>query len=305
MRDGGCPGTPVGIRVRFDNGMTGFCPNKNISNSHVDNPLKRVKINQPYYFKVLSIDKDRFSIYLSCKSADLKDEDPSSRDSYWDQQLYEDEMAARVKEEKKKVESNTRVKRVIAHPNFKNVSYEEATRMLDEMDWCECIIRPSANKDSSLSVTWKICDRVYHNFFVQESAKDQVFSIGRQLSVGGEDFEDLDELIARFVIPMIQISHEITTHKYYFTDGTCEDTEKLEQFVREKKRELGRSPYVFSASIRHPCQFCISYMFDHTERIRHEYFKSKFLQIIFLYNFCFFFSSAQQGQVPSSELRQS
>ncbi|EFO98528.1 CRE-EMB-5 protein [Caenorhabditis remanei] len=270
--NGGCPGTAVGIRVRFDNGMTGFCPNKNISSSHIDNPLTRVKINQPYYFKVLKLDKERFSLFLSCKSTDLKDDDPGQRDDFWDQQTYEDDLTD-MKNETKKKESNTRVKRVIAHPNFHNVSYESATKMLDGMDWTDCIIRPSANKDSGLSVTWKICDRVYHNFFVKESAKDQVFSIGRQLSVGGEDFEDLDELIARFVQPLIQVSHDITTHKYFFTRGTCEDSEAVEAFVHEKKRELGRSPYVFSASYRQPCQFCISYMFDNTNRIRHEYFK--------------------------------
>ncbi|CAI2347402.1 unnamed protein product [Caenorhabditis sp. 36 PRJEB53466] len=272
-RRSGCPGTPVGIRVRFDNGFTGFCPNKNISSSKIDNPLTRVKLNHPYYFKVLQIEKERFNLLLSCKSTDLKAEDTTARDEYWDQQLYEDDLALIKSEVKKKKEANTRVKRVIAHPNFDNCSYEMATKKLDEKDWTECIIRPSANNDSSLSVTWKICDGVYHNFFVKESAKDQVFSIGRQLSVGGEDFEDLDELIARFVQPMIQISHEITTHKYFFTGGTCEKTEAVEEFVREKRRELGRFPYVFSASLRSPCQFCLSYMFDNTDRIRHEYFK--------------------------------
>uniref|UniRef100_A0A1I7T2H6 Suppressor of Ty 6 homolog n=1 Tax=Caenorhabditis tropicalis TaxID=1561998 RepID=A0A1I7T2H6_9PELO len=271
---GGCPGTPVGIRVRFDNGMTGFCPNKNISSTRIDNPLTRVKLNQPYYFKVLEINKERFSVLLSCKSTDLNSEDDGSqRDEYWDITAYEDDLANMKNESKKKKDANTRIKRVIAHPNFHNVSYEAATKMLDAMDWSDCIIRPSANKDSGLSVTWKIWGPVYHNFFVKESAKDQVFSIGRQLSVGGEDFEDLDELIARFVQPMIQISHEVTTHKYFFQNGTCEDTAEVETFVREKKRELGRSPYVFSASQMQPCQFCISYMFDNTERIRHEYFR--------------------------------
>nr|Q93148.2 RecName: Full=Suppressor of Ty 6 homolog; AltName: Full=Abnormal embryogenesis protein 5 [Caenorhabditis briggsae] len=272
-RPGGCVGSACGIRVRLDNGMTAFCPNKFISSSHVDNPLTRVKLNQPYWFKVMAINKEKFSILLSCKSSDLKEDAPAERDDFWDQQQYDDDVAAMKKETTKKKDADTRVKRVIAHPNFHNVSYEAATKMLDEMDWSDCIIRPSANKESGLSVTWKICDRIYHNFFVKESAKDQVFSIGRTLSVGGEDFEDLDELIARFVLPMIQISHEITTHKYFFTQGTSEDTDQVETFVHEKRRELGRSPYVFSASYRQPCQFCISYMFDNSNRIRHEHFK--------------------------------
>ncbi|EGT52037.1 hypothetical protein CAEBREN_17429 [Caenorhabditis brenneri] len=272
IRYGGCPGTPVGIRVRFDNGLVGFCPNKNISSTRIDNPLTRVKINQPYYFKVMSLDKERFSVTLSCKSSDLNNEEAFDNVMYWDNDAYKADQADMKNELKKKKDVSTRVKRVTNHPSFKNLSYEEATKMLDSMDWSECIIRPSANKDTGLSVTWKIHGQIYHNFFVKESAKDQVFEIGRQLSVGGEDFEDLDELIARFVQPMIQVSHEITTHRYFFPDGTSENIAEVEAFVREKRRELGRNPYVFSASLRHPCQFMISYMFDQSERIRHEYF---------------------------------
>ncbi|CAI5444808.1 unnamed protein product [Caenorhabditis angaria] len=271
-RDGGCPGTAVGIRVRFDNGMIGFCANKNISKDHIDNPLSRVKLNQPYWFKVLNVNRERMSFFLSCKSSDLASTDSGNRDRYWDSNMYEIDQTEIEAEALKKRNVDKRVKRVISHPNFQNVSYEAATKLLDSKDWSECIIRPSAHKDTSLSVTWKICNGVYHNFFVKESDKDQAFTIGRSLRVGNEEFEDLNELIARFVQPMIQISHEITTHKYFCEEATCEDIMNVEEFCREKRRELGRNAYVFSASIRKPCQFCISYMFDNSGRIRHEYF---------------------------------
>ncbi|CAB3402517.1 unnamed protein product [Caenorhabditis bovis] len=267
----GCPGTPVGIKVRLDNGLTGFCPNKNISKDHIDDPLTRVKLNQPYWFRVINVNKERFSYILSCRSSDLQT-NSNIMDDYFDADMAAYDEQEAISEKMRKNEANTRVKRVISHPNFHNISYEEAVKMLDSMDWTECIIRPSSNKDSSLSVTWKIANNIYHNFFVKESAKDQIFSIGKQLTVGDEEFEDLNELIARFVQPMIQISHEITSHKYFFNNEPSENIPAVEEFVRMKRHELGRNAYVFSASQKRPCQFCISYQFDNTGRIRHEYF---------------------------------
>lgn len=41
-----CPGQPVGVKVRFDNGITGFIPNKYLSDrpdSFVD-PSERVRV---------------------------------------------------------------------------------------------------------------------------------------------------------------------------------------------------------------------------------------------------------------------
>ncbi|CAD6192953.1 unnamed protein product [Caenorhabditis auriculariae] len=272
IRDGGCPGTPVGVKVRLDNGVMGFVRNKDISKDNVDNPLKRVKINQPYYFKVLKIEKDRFSALLSCKSSDLQAIDEEIRDTYWDEDAHQMDIQETAADALKKKEEGTRVKRVISHPNFHNISFDQARKLLDSLDWSECVIRPSAHQDSSLSVTWKISDRVYHNFFVKESQKEQVFSLGRQLIVGNEEFEDLNELVARFVQPMIQNSHEITTHKYFYNGAVAEEIPTIEAYVHKQKIALGRLPYVFTASLEKPCTFFISYMFDHTNRIRHEYF---------------------------------
>jgi transcription elongation factor SPT6 len=40
---GTCPGKAVGIRIRLDNGVSGFIPIKNLSDSPVINPAERVQ----------------------------------------------------------------------------------------------------------------------------------------------------------------------------------------------------------------------------------------------------------------------
>lgn len=45
------------------------------------------------------------------------------------------------------------VKRVIAHPAFHNVSFEQAVQLLANMDLGECIIRPSS-KVCEFTVRW-------------------------------------------------------------------------------------------------------------------------------------------------------
>ena len=39
-----CPGQPVGVRTRLENGLNGFIAIKNISDSLVHNPEDRVKV---------------------------------------------------------------------------------------------------------------------------------------------------------------------------------------------------------------------------------------------------------------------
>ncbi|VDK56862.1 unnamed protein product [Gongylonema pulchrum] len=85
-----CPGQPVGVRVRFDSGITGFIPNKYLSDrpdSFVD-PGERVRRNQPVYCRILELDPDKFSATCSCRSSDLRGLQPqnSEYDRYFDRQ---------------------------------------------------------------------------------------------------------------------------------------------------------------------------------------------------------------------------
>lgn len=100
---------------------------------------------------------------------------------------------------KKEEHKQTYTKRIIAHPQFKNIGYSQAVQLLRDMDIGEAIIRPSSKGNNHLTVTWKISRGCYQHVDVIEERKMNEFSIGKRLIIDGEDFEDLDEILARYV----------------------------------------------------------------------------------------------------------
>lgn len=42
---GGCPGQAVGVKTMLDNGVFGYIPLKNLSDSHVSHPEERVRVS--------------------------------------------------------------------------------------------------------------------------------------------------------------------------------------------------------------------------------------------------------------------
>ncbi len=67
-----------------------------------------------------------------------------------------------------------------------------------------------------LTVTWKVSDGICQHVDVLEQGKERPFSLGKSLFIGEEEYEDLDEIIARHVQPMAANVREITSHKYYY-----------------------------------------------------------------------------------------
>lgn len=51
------------------------------------------------------------------------------------------------------------IKRVIAHPNFHNISFNQAEKMMESLDQGDLIIRPSSKGENHLTVTWKVRNR--------------------------------------------------------------------------------------------------------------------------------------------------
>lgn len=84
--DNSCAGQATGIRVRLENGITGFIPTKFISDSHVRTPEDRVKIGMVIHCRVLRLNTERFTVDLSCRSSDLADKE--SRFGSVDLQLF-------------------------------------------------------------------------------------------------------------------------------------------------------------------------------------------------------------------------
>ncbi|CAG9561741.1 unnamed protein product [Danaus chrysippus] len=267
---GACPGQATGVRVRLDNGLSGYIHIKNLSDRHVTDPTERVRIGQTIHCRILKIDVERFSVDCSSKSSDLLDKNNEWRppkDPYYDQES-EDKDVRKDTEAKQTKERMQYVKRVIVHPAFHNISFAEAEKLMENMAQGEVIVRPSSKGSDHLTVTWKVADGICQHIDVREEGKENAFSLGRSLWIQGSEFEDLDEIIARHVTPMAGHARDLIAYKYYKNLGGMRD--KAEEILKdEKSKNPNKIHYVISAAKNHPGRFLLSYL--PRARCTHEY----------------------------------
>ncbi len=83
---------------------------------------------------------------------------------------------------------------------------------------------------------------------VLEKNKKNAFSLGQSLWIDKEEFEDLEEIISRYIYPMAACARDLLNYKYYYdTEGGKVD--KAEEYIREeKKKNPGKIHYTFTAS---------------------------------------------------------
>ncbi|XP_076244162.1 transcription elongation factor SPT6 isoform X2 [Calliopsis andreniformis] len=268
---GACPGKATGVRLRLDNGISGYIHVKNLSDKHVANPAERVHEGQVIHCRIIKIEVDRFSVECTSKTSDLIDKNHEwrqQRDVHYDVDA-EEKDKKNEEDTKKAQQRQTYVKRVIIHPSFHNVSFAEAEKIMQTVKQGEAIIRPSSKGADHLTVTWKVTDNIYQHIDVTEEGKENTFSLGRSLWIGGEEFEDLDEIIARHINPMAAYATELLDFKYYKpnVEGI---KDKAEEILKEqKKQNPGGIPYIISAAKNYPGKFLLSYL--PRTRCRHEY----------------------------------
>lgn len=99
-----------------------------------------------------------------------------------------------------------------------------------------------------MTVTWKVADNIYQHIDVREEGKENAFSLGQSLWIGNEEFEDLDEIIARHVNPMAAYARDLFSFRYYKdTEGGLKD--KAEEFLKEeKKKNPSKIHYIISVA---------------------------------------------------------
>ncbi|GCB62536.1 hypothetical protein scyTo_0000044, partial [Scyliorhinus torazame] len=258
---GACPGQAIGVKTRLDNNVTGFIPTKFLSDKNVKHPEERVKIGMTVHCRIMKIDIEKFSVDLTCRTSDLMDKNNEwklSKDTYYD---FDSEAADRKVEDdaKKKQQRTTYIKRVIVHPSFHNINFKQAEKMMETMDQGDVIIRPSSKGANHLTVTWKVTDGIYQHIDVREEGKENAFSLGQSLLINNEEFEDLDEITARYVQPMASFARDLLYHKYY-QDCSGGDRKKMEELLSKSKREKPSFiPYYVSASKELPGKFLLGY----------------------------------------------
>lgn len=246
---GSCPGQPIGINVRLDNGLFGFVPLKFISDKEVTDPEERIQIGMTIHCRVMKVNSEKFSMELTCRTSDLNDTrhewcDPLDRFFFFEA---EDKDKNIEELNKKRQNRQSYIKRIIVHPSFHNIDFRQAEKMLNNMEQGEAIIRPSSKSQNHLTLTWKVYNNIHQHIDIREEGKDNAFSLGHELYINNEAYEDLDEIIARYVQPMASYARDLINYKY-FKDvaGKREDLDRM--LKEEKKKAPARIPYFVSAS---------------------------------------------------------
>lgn len=85
-----------------------------------------------------------------------------------------------------------------------------------------------------------------------------------------QEFEDLDEILARFIHPMAQLAQELNAHKSYQSADGGNINKLISMLAEEKKQQPGRIPYYFSPSKQLPGKYVLAYQPANKAKI--EYF---------------------------------
>lgn len=267
-----CPGRATGVKIRLENGLTGYIHIKNLSDKTVTNPRERVCANQPIHCRIMRIDVEKFGIECTSRSKDLADKDnewKAPKDPFYDMEGEEKEKKLEEEVRKSKLRQ-AYIKRIIGHPFFKNIDFADAERLMSDKNPGEIIIRPSSKGPNHLTITWKMADEVIQHIDVIEEGKANDFLTGAKLRIGSDEFEDLDDIFVRHINPMIGFVNEILSFKYY-KPRVGGNKDRADEVLKMQKRENPNGiPYIISAARQYPGNFLLSYL--PRNQCRHEYF---------------------------------
>ncbi|BAT85072.1 hypothetical protein VIGAN_04256600 [Vigna angularis var. angularis] len=224
--------------------------------------------------KIKSIQKNRYQVFLVCKDSEMRSNRlQHNRDI--DPYYHEDRSCFQSDQDKARKEKELAKKhfkpRMIVHPRFQNITADEAMEFLSDKDPGESIIRPSSRGPSYLTLTLKINDGVYAHKDIIEGGKEHkditsLLRIGKTLKIGDDTFEDLDEVMDRYVDPLVAYLKTMLNYRK-FRKGTKSEVDELLRI--EKAEYPTRIVYSFGISHEHPGTFILTYI--RSTNPHHEY----------------------------------
>eukprot|EP01130_Rhizamoeba_saxonica_P014788 TRINITY_DN6498_c0_g1_i1.p1 TRINITY_DN6498_c0_g1~~TRINITY_DN6498_c0_g1_i1.p1 ORF type:complete len:1391 (-),score=418.40 TRINITY_DN6498_c0_g1_i1:106-4233(-) len=198
-------------------------------------------------------------VYLSASPEDLESDqwDPPKPDEIY---LIEDGFDMEESEDEEQVEEEPQkviYSRAVVHQHFKNIDAEDAEKLLENETRGEVVIRPSSKGYQTLAITWKFYDDIFVHIEIKEDDKENDYSLGKRLLIGGEVYADLNDVIVNFVGVMDMYVDEMINHEK-FKEGERDVIELALHSMREVNPM--RIPYLFGISTTHPGRFLLYYL---------------------------------------------
>ena len=269
------------VVVQLESGIMGKIAKDMLSDNEVARLEHKVAVGQVVAARVVpgGVDYDSAEVTLCCRSSELSAAKTLEYETYlWQGTPYYhlEELEGerpKPKPRRKKIGKANFIARKIDHPLFQNVSPLDAQMKLESGEVGDVIIRPSTQGVTNVSLTMKYGPGIYGHYDIKEGAKPGVghtanLALGSPLTVEGVEYEDLDEVYARFVEPIVGFLKDITRHRKFRKGDKKEVDQRLKS---EMARHPDTRPYALSLSREHIKMFCLSAILSRSGNVHHEY----------------------------------
>ncbi|XP_059462274.1 transcription elongation factor SPT6 homolog isoform X3 [Corylus avellana] len=260
----------------LESGLTGMLMKEDYSDDWRESPELSDRLHEGDIVtcKIKSIQKNRYQVFLVSRESEMR----SNRHQYarnLDPYYHEDRSRLQSEQDKARKEKELAKKhfkpRMIVHPRFQNITLDEAKEFLSDKDPGESIISPSRHGPSHLTLTLKVYDGVYAHKDIVEGGKEHkditsLLRIGKTLKIGEDTFEDLDEVMDRYVDPLVSHLKAMLNYRK-FRKGTKAEVDELLKI--EKSEYPMRIVYCFGISDEHPGTFILTFI--RSTNPHHEY----------------------------------
>lgn len=210
------------IDGKLDCGIDALVPEMELTDRY-DIPVKSLyAVHQTVQAKIQYLNRKSFTANVSLREDQVSR--PYRRPFDHMRQEWDDAQEEKDKEDmQQKTQVGGRAMRVIKHPLFRVFNSAQAEEYLGSQARGDVVIRPSSKGIDHLAVTWKVSDGIYQHIDVLELDKENQFSVGRTLKIGGKyTYSDLDELIVNHVKAMARKVDEMTSHDKFQSGSKAE-----------------------------------------------------------------------------------
>jgi len=255
------------LRCRLELGIPAVIHIANASDESFES-FSEIGVNQgdtlACRLKHLKISQDGLEAELTCRSSDLQSDiyEQQHLEFLKKQEGYLQDLDPRFfNQDKQKVIRRPLTRKIIPrqidHPLFVNETFQAAEQRLSNQERGEVVIRPSSKGLTFLNITWKFYDDIYVHITVREEDKPNPRSLGKTLYIEDEKFEDLDEIISRYIEPLNQLVKDMLNFRR-FHSGTLEEVKEL--LTKEKQADKTRIPYYIIIDHQNSGKFLIVYL---------------------------------------------
>lgn len=257
------------VICKLENGLTATIVKEKILDADSNEKLKdTLDINYVITGRIERIlteeGEQRFEVQLSCKKGDMISHERYLKELAEslgiDPRMIREEDKRNLNfadDQKPKTQSRFTPRR-IAHEKFKNISSRRALAELENAEVGEFVFRPSTRSEDALTLTWKFWRKHFAHIEIHELEKQPGDAIGRRLMISNENFENLREIVERYIIPCNRLVREVK-QSVKWCDADC--WEDLEQRLKEEKNtDKGRIPYRFAILPQYQQHIVLAYV---------------------------------------------